>query len=64
MKKDIYCIIIETKTEQPLIGESYLGSSYDDIYERYSKLKSNPEVIRIAIGKVEYNTGNETLFGE
>lgn len=59
--KTFYCIIAEAKHEEPLIIESYLTSE-EETYKRYERFKDSEHIIRVAIGKVEFEYGNKTLF--
>jgi len=60
-----FILIIETKDEQPLVGEAYLAASnYEAVYRRYERVRNNPEVIRVAMARLVFERGNEALLQE
>lgn len=59
--KEVYCVVSEHKMEGPLINESRL-LNYDDALERARKLSADNRIIRVAIGRVFFEYGNEELL--
>lgn len=57
----IYGIIVEWKDEGPLIMEGYLAS-YDDAFKRMKTCSSDNRVIRVAMFKAVYESGNQLLL--
>lgn len=61
MQDRVYGVIVEWKQEQPLIMESRL-LNYEEASEKMVAFCARPEVIRVAIFKASYETGNETIL--
>lgn len=58
-----YVVIAEYKNDEPLVHETYLRVTFSDEAERRMReLKASPNVIRVAIAKLEYSTGNRSLL--
>jgi hypothetical protein len=62
MENNGYVIVAEHKHEGPIVFETYLeNSSYNDAKDKLKMFKNNPDIIRVAIFKIKYVEGNETL---
>lgn len=59
--KAIYGVIIESKQEQPLVMEGKL-MTYEEASERMDFFMADKNIIRVAMFKAVYETGNETLL--
>ncbi len=57
----IYGIIVEWKTEGPLIMEC-TPMTYEDASKRMSSFRPQADVIRVAMFRMIYQIGNETLI--
>lgn len=57
----VYGVIAEFKDEGPIIMEGY-PADYDTAAERMNSLKQQANVIRVAIFRAEYVSGNQTLL--
>lgn len=56
-----YGVIFEQKFEQPLIMEGK-PMAYEEAVIRMQEVSKSSHVIRVAVFKLEYETGNETLI--
>lgn len=59
-EEGIYGVIAEFKIG-PIIMESYPGT-LDAAHERMAKMVADPRVIRVAIFRAVYESGNQTLI--
>jgi hypothetical protein len=60
-----YVVIAERKDEEPLIFETYLSAaSYEACRERMGVFANNPSIVRVAIARLVYVTGNKSLIRE
>ena len=57
----IFGVMLEWKTEQPLIMEG-VPMTYDQAVARMKSMCSDPKVIRAAVFEMKYADGNETLI--
>ena len=57
----IYGIILEWKNEAPLLMES-MPLTLEEAHKRLDSALKNPNVIRGAVFKAEYATGNKALL--
>lgn len=57
----VYGVIAEYKRESPIIMEGY-PMDYEDAAKRMQVLVNHPEVIRVAMFRAVYETGNQTLL--
>lgn len=63
MEEEKYVIIAENKLEGPLVWETPLkNASYIEVRERMIEMKNSPDIIRVCMAKLVYETGNETLL--
>lgn len=57
-----YVVVAEYKSDAALCHEAYISkSSYADAYERMRSLAKSPDIIRVAICKLVYETGHPDL---
>ncbi len=62
MSEEKYVVIMEHKADAPLVMEQYLGSAdYESVHARMLTLQSQHNTIRVAMARLVYETGNETL---
>jgi hypothetical protein len=59
----MYGIMAEHKLDGPIIMGSKIFD-YNHAYERMRILANNPDIIRVAIFKISYEYGNETLINQ
>lgn len=59
----LYGVIVEWKEEGPLVMEGHLAT-YDKAHARMRDIAKQPSVIRVAMFKAVYETGNNTLIPE
>lgn len=57
----IYGLIVEYKTEGPIIMELKPMTS-DEAYNRMAKFEADSRVIRVAVFKMVHHTGHEALI--
>ena len=56
-----YGVIVEWKTEAPIMFESRL-LAYDDAAAKMKEFERDSRVIRVAVYKAVYQSGNESLL--
>lgn len=60
---EYYVVIVETKTEEPMVHEMYLsGASYERAKFHMERMSSDPRTVRAAVAKLEYVSGNKSLL--
>jgi hypothetical protein len=57
----VYGVIVESKDEGPMIMEGFLAT-YDQAHARMRSIAARPNVIRVAMFKAVYSTGNNALI--
>ena len=58
-----YVVLAEYKDDAPICHETYLhAASYEEAHGRMQDLKKSHNIIRVAMARLEYITGNEDLF--
>lgn len=63
MENEKFVVIVETKNEEPMVWEQYLSTcSYEEALERMKKSEKQPNVLRVAVAKLEYAQGNRTVL--
>lgn len=60
----IYVVVFEHKLEGPLVRETKLasGATREKAEEFMRAMAADPKIIRVAIGRIVYETGNECLI--
>lgn len=56
-----FVVLAEYKDDAPIVHESYLVG-YEDAAKRMESLRNDGRIVRVAIARLEFITGNKTLF--
>ena len=60
---EIYVVIAEMKNQAPIIMETEQGcAGYDKVHERMDAMSGQPNVVRVCVARLLYETGNKALF--
>ena len=58
-----YVVIIEHKSEEPLVMEQCVRTvTYEEVSKRRDSLLKDPNIIRVAIARLVFTDGNESLL--